>query len=216
MPSRLDTPHGRGDFFKSLGMLVGGFLAEQLEAAVTAAGPRLLRPPGALDEFDFLVACTRCDKCVRACPMGSIVKVGPQGVLAAGTPAIDPRIMPCYLCSALPCVTACPEGALVWPKRKAAGQELEGPPAVEMGTARVRRNLCLTYERGDRPAQACRTCVDRCPYPGAAIRLGEPGPGGIAHPQVVDAFCTGCGLCSFGCPTPEPAIVVEPRGSQAI
>jgi len=208
---RLDDPHDRGDFFKALGTLVAGFLAERVEEAVTAAGPKLLRPPGALDEFDFLVACTRCDRCLRACPQGSIFRAGPQAVLAAGTPAVDPRIMPCFLCTSLPCITACPEGALVWPRRRSGDQDLEGPPAVHMGTARVKRGLCLTYARDERPAQECRTCVDRCPYPGVAIRMGEPGPDSPAHPQVVEAFCTGCGLCTFACPAPQPAIVVEPR-----
>jgi MauM/NapG family ferredoxin protein len=208
---KLDDPHDRGDFFKSLGIMLGGFLAERVSDVVTGAGPKLLRPPGALDEFDFLLACTRCDKCVRACPQGSIYKAGPQAALAAGTPIIEPRIMPCFLCTSLPCITACPEGALVWPKRKVAGQELDGPQAVKMGTARVRRGRCLTYARDDRPAQACRTCVDRCPYPGVAIRMGEPGSDGQAHPEVVAEHCTGCGLCSFGCPTADPAIVVEPR-----
>ena len=208
---RLEEPHGRGDFFKSLGKLAAGFLAERVEALVTSASPKLLRPPGALAEFDFLVACTRCDKCIQACPQGSIFKAGPQAALGAGTPAIDPRNMPCFLCSSLPCVTACPEEALIWPKLKAAGQDLEGPAAVRMGTARVRTGRCLTYEHELHPAQPCRTCVDRCPYPGVAIRMGEPGPDGPAHPEVQPDFCTGCGLCSFGCPTPEPAIVVEPR-----
>jgi ferredoxin-type protein NapG len=209
--SRLDDPSDRGDFFKSLGLLVAGFIAERVEEVVTGAGPKLLRPPGALDEFDFLLACTRCDKCLRACPQGSIYRAGPQAALAAGTPVIEPRSMPCFLCTDLPCITACPDGALVWPRRKAAGQELEGPPAVKMGTARVKQGRCLTYAREERPAQACRTCVDRCPYPGVAIRMGEPGADGIAHPEVLADFCTGCGLCSFGCPTPEPAIVILPQ-----
>jgi len=177
---------------------------------VTGAGPKLLRPPGALDEFDFLLACTRCDKCIRACPQSSIYRAGPQAVLAAGTPMIEPRNMPCFLCDSLPCITACPEGALVWPKRKVAGQEVTGPPAVKMGTARVKRSRCVTYGKEGQPAQPCRVCVDRCPYPGAAIRMTEPAGGGMAHPEVVDDVCTGCGLCSFGCPTPEPAIIVEP------
>jgi MauM/NapG family ferredoxin protein len=209
--TKLDDPQGRFDFFKSLGTLVGGFLAERVSQVVTGVGPKLLRPPGALDEFDFLVACTRCDKCMRACPQNAIYRAGSQAGLAAGTPFIEPRNMPCFLCDSLPCITACPEGALVWPKRKAGDQELEGPPAVKMGTARVKPSLCLTYAREGRQAEPCRTCVDRCPYPGVAIRMGEPGADGMAHPVVLDAFCTGCGLCSFGCPTPEPAIVVEPR-----
>jgi len=28
---------------------------------------------------------------------------------------------------------------------------------------------------------------------------------------VVEEVCTGCGLCVFGCPTLDPAIIVEPR-----
>ena len=209
---KLEEPHDRGDFFKSLGTLMAGFLAERFSDVVTSAAPKLLRPPGALDEFDFLVTCTRCDKCVQVCPQASIFKAGPQSMLAVGTPVIDPRNMPCFLCTGLPCITACPEGALVWPKRQAGGQELEGPPAVRMGLARLKRQRCLTYGREDRPAQACRTCVDRCPYPGVAIRMTEPGPDGMSHPEVLEDFCTGCGLCSFGCPTPEPAIVIEPKG----
>lgn len=209
--SKLDDPHDRGDFFKSLGKLVAGFVAGRVEDVITGSGPKLLRPPGALDEFDFLVACTRCDKCLQACPQGSIFRAGPQAILAAGTPVIEPRHMPCFLCTELPCVTACPEGALVWPRRKAAGQALDGPPAVKMGTAHVKPNRCLTYENEGRPAQPCRICVDRCPYPGVAIRMGEPAADGMAHPVVVEEFCTGCGLCSFGCPTPEPAIVVLPQ-----
>jgi len=208
--SRLDDPHDRGDFFKSLGRLMAGFVAERVEQVVTGVGPKSLRPPGALDEFDFLVACTRCDKCIRACPQSSIYRAGAQAILAAGTPVIEPRTMPCFLCSDLPCVTACPEGALVWPRRTVHGQHLEGPAAVRMGIAQVKSGRCLTYAREGHPAEACRTCVDRCPYPEVAIRMGEPGPDGVAHPQVLEAFCTGCGLCSFGCPTPEPAIVVLP------
>jgi NAD-dependent dihydropyrimidine dehydrogenase PreA subunit len=119
--------------------------------------------------------------------------------------------MPCFLCTGLPCVTACPEGALVWPKRQVGGQTVEGAPAVKMGTARVKKSLCLTYGHGEEPGQPCRTCVDRCPYPEVAIRMGSAEEGRPAHPEVVAEACTGCGLCTFGCPAPEPAIIVDPR-----
>ena len=213
MAKKLDEPHDRGDFLKSLGTLMAGFVAMRVEDAVTGAGPSLLRPPGALDEFDFLLACTRCDKCIEACPQDSIIKAGPQAALGAGTPHIMPRNMPCFLCTELPCITACPEGALVWPKRTIGGVDMTGPHAVHMGTARVKTRLCLTYEREDEAAQPCTTCVDRCPYPGVAIRMVAGAEGEFPHPQVVPESCTGCGLCTFGCPTPNPAIVVDPRGA---
>ncbi|HJW09622.1 MAG TPA: 4Fe-4S dicluster domain-containing protein, partial [Holophagaceae bacterium] len=151
------------------------------------------------------------------CPQDAIVKAGPSAGLGLNTPHIEPRNMPCFLCTDLPCITACPDGALVWPVRKEAGAQAEsparpGPEAVRMGTARVKESLCLTYAREVREALACQTCVDRCPYPGVAIRIGEPAEGqAIGHPIVDLETCTGCGLCVFGCPTPEPAIVVDPR-----
>lgn len=213
MARKLDQPHDRGDFFKSLGTLFAGFLAEQVEDAVTGVAPKLLRPPGALDEFEFLVACTRCDKCIKACPQDSIRKAGSSAGLAVNTPYIEPRSMPCFLCTDLPCIPACPDGALIWPKRTlASGEELEGPRAVKMGIAKILEDLCLTWAKDEEhPAQPCRTCVDRCPYPGVAIDVKDTEDGAVPHPEVVADYCTGCGLCLFGCPTPKAAIVIEPR-----
>lgn len=209
MRNKLDEPQDRGDFFRSLGTLVAGFVAERIEEAVTRIGPALLRPPGALDELVFLTACTRCDRCLPACPHDAIRKAAPGAGLSAGTPYLDPRSMPCFLCADLPCITACPEGALVWPRRGIGAVPQEGPKAVRMGTARVRTSLCLTFPAEAREAEDCRRCVDRCPFPGEAIRM-EPAED-RPHPQVDAEHCTGCGLCVFACPVPEPAIVVEPR-----
>ena len=207
MPRKLDQPQGRGDFLKSLGTLMAGFLAERIEETVAGMGPELQRPPGALDELAFLTACTRCDKCLPACPQRAILKAPPGTGLSVGTPFIRPRTGPCYLCTELPCVPACPEGALIWPKLRG----IEGPRAVRMGTARIKPSLCLTYPADNREPEDCRICVDRCPFPGEAIRLSAPEAGGRAHPEVIADGCTGCGLCTFACPTDDPAIVVDPR-----
>ena len=211
MPSKLDEPQGRGDFFKSLGTLMAGFIAEKVEEALTGIDPGLLRPPGALDELAFLTACTRCDRCLPACPQGALLKAPPGSGLAVGTPYLHPRSMPCFLCADLPCIPACPEEALVWPRRRIGSEALEGPRAVQMGTARVKSGLCVTYPGEDRAPQACRICVERCPFLGEAIRMTDPDAEGRAHPQVDASRCTGCGLCVFGCPSNDPAIVVEPR-----
>lgn len=212
MTRKLDQPQDRGDFFKSLGKLFGGFVAEQMEEAITQVNPKALRPPGALDEFEFLTKCTRCEKCITACPQETLIKGGAEKGLGLNAPYFDPRGMPCFLCTDLPCVTACEDEALVWPKRALkSGEALDGARAVKIGTARILTKHCFTYEREEQPAQACRICVDRCPYPGLAIRIGESVDGRIPHPEVIDDACTGCGLCVFGCPTAEPAIVIDPR-----
>jgi len=213
MAKKLDDPQERGDFFKSLGTLFAGFVANRIEDAVTGLGPKLLRPPGALDELEFLTKCTRCDKCMRACPENAIQMAPASAGLALKTPFIDPRSVPCFLCTALPCITACEDEALVWPRhRRADGTVLEGPKASRMGTARVKQGSCVTWGNLEREARACRICVDRCPYPEEAIRLvgpveGEP----MGHPEVDADHCTGCGICVFSCPSEPSAIVVDPR-----
>jgi MauM/NapG family ferredoxin protein len=210
---KLDEPQERGDFFKSLGTLLAGFVANSLEEAVTGLGPKLLRPPGALDELEFLTKCTRCDKCMRACPENAILVAPPSAGLALKTPYIDPRSVPCFLCTTLPCIAVCEDEALIWPNRTlAGGTVIDGPRATRMGTARVKQARCVTWETVDRDARACRICVDRCPYPEEAIRISKPVEGEtIGHPVVDAETCTGCGICMFACPAEPTAIVVDPR-----
>jgi MauM/NapG family ferredoxin protein len=210
---KLDEPQERGDFFKSLGTLFAGFVAQGIEDSVVSLGPKLLRPPGALDELEFLTKCTRCDLCMRSCPENAIVLAGASGGFAMKTPYIDPRAVPCFLCTTLPCVAACEDGALVWPSlTRKDGTVLDGPRAVRMGTAVVKPSRCVTWEKEDREARACRLCVDRCPYPEEAIHIAPPAEGEtIGHPEVVVDVCTGCGLCVFSCPAEPEAITVEPR-----
>jgi MauM/NapG family ferredoxin protein len=212
MAKKLDEPQERGDFFKSLGTLFAGFVANRLEDAVTGMGPKLLRPPGALDELEFLTKCTRCDKCMRACPENAISLAPASAGLALRTPFIDPRNVPCFLCTTLPCISACEDDALLWPERKRAdGQVIEGPKAVRMGTARVKPSQCVTWGTLDREARACHICVDRCPYPEEALRIVVPEGETVGHPVVDAEVCTGCGLCVFSCPAEPTAIVVDPR-----
>jgi ferredoxin-type protein NapG len=208
MAGKLDEPQPRSTFFRNLGLLVGGFVAEKVEDVITGGERQWLRPPGALDELAFLSTCTRCDKCLPACPQAALVKAPASAGLAAGTPYIQPRSMPCFLCQDLPCIPACPDGALVWPVRRIGSEEKSGPAAVKMGTARIHPSRCLTYPAENRPAQDCQVCVEHCPFPGEAIRMTEGTP---AHPLVDETRCTGCGLCVFACPTVKPAIEVEPK-----
>ncbi len=97
----------------------------------------LLRPPGALDEGPFLASCIKCGQCLQVCPPQVIKLDGLMGGFSVGTPYIIPREGACILCSGLPCVLACPTGAL--DHQISLGKE------AEMGLAIISRpKQCLS------------------------------------------------------------------------
>ncbi|VTR41638.1 quinol dehydrogenase periplasmic component [Serratia fonticola] len=71
-----------------------------------------LRPPGALAEAAFDSACIRCGQCVQACPYQTLKLATLLSPRAAGTPYFVARDIPCEMCEDIPCVVACPSGAL--------------------------------------------------------------------------------------------------------
>jgi ferredoxin-type protein NapG len=77
-----------------------------------ARPPLAVRPPGALAETQFLAACVRCGLCVRDCPYDILTLATPEQPVANGTPFFVARDKPCEMCVDLPCVKACPTGAL--------------------------------------------------------------------------------------------------------
>jgi ferredoxin-type protein NapG len=140
----------------------------------------LIRPPGALSEKDFLNACTRCDKCIHACPKDAIKKVPKKmGFFIMGTPYIEPLKNPCVMCDGLPCISACPDGALA---------PLDRPADVKMGYAILDKHRCQAY--GD---TFCQQCVIDCPIPGAITQNQEN------QPTIHKNICTGCGVCAHSC-----------------
>ena len=147
----------------------------------------VLRPPGALwPDTEFLAACTGCGDCVPACPTDSIFTL--EGKDDNVVPALSPSAKPCYLCTDLPCIAACPDGAL---------EDLGTPERVRMGIARVNPRRCVTFK-----GQMCDRCYKACPFPDLAIMM----IGG--RPLIASGMCTGCGLCEFSCPEAPKAIVV--------
>ena len=96
------------------GLIAGG--AVLLGRPAQARPAQALRPPGALPEADFLAACVRCGLCVRDCPPQNLkLSTWGDGLardVAIGTPWFEARDIPCEMCEQLPCVKACPTGAL--------------------------------------------------------------------------------------------------------
>jgi len=74
-----------------------------------------LRPPGALDEHDFLAACIKCGQCVQVCPVNALKPADLLDGFGVGVPYIEPRKQACDVaCDVGQCILACPTGALVY------------------------------------------------------------------------------------------------------
>lgn len=99
----------------------------------------LLRPPGALDEGLFLASCFKCGQCLQVCPPQVIELAGISEGFAIGTPFITPRVGACILCAGLPCVLACPTGAL--------DHQISDGKEAEMGLAVLEKpDTCLSLK----------------------------------------------------------------------
>jgi ferredoxin-type protein NapG len=182
-----------------LGLGIGVYA--QRAAALPA---NALRPPGALPEQGFLAACTRCGLCVRACPynMLHLAKLG--DAVPLGTPYFFAREAGCEMCPDIPCVPACPTGAL--------SHELTDINAARMGLAVLSdQETCLAFL-----GLRCEVCFNICPIRGKAITLEKEhnvrsGKHARFLPLVHSEHCTGCGKCEQACVLEQAAIRVLPK-----
>ena len=209
---------------KMLAGLVAGLAAAPLLRANTALGKsrdeRLIRPPGALEETDFLARCLRCGECMKVCPNNSLQPALAEGGLEGlWTPVLTPRIGYCEPSCVL-CSEVCPTGA-IWkltPKEKGwvVGVGQGDAKAVRLGTAFYDRGRCLPWAM----ATDCIVCQEWCPVSPKAIYLQEAeivdADGNkkvVKQPHVDPSRCVGCGACEYACPLQEhPAVYVTSIG----
>ena len=108
----------RRKFLQSIGLTVGviGFSLLGYIPVGNARHTRL-RPPGALNESDFLSSCIKCGQCVQVCPVQAIKLGDLDDGFGVGVPFIDARAQACdFSCDAVQCILACPTGALTYKK----------------------------------------------------------------------------------------------------
>jgi ferredoxin-type protein NapG len=176
-----------------------GLFAKQAKALP----PLALRPPGALAEADFLGACVRCGLCVRDCPYNILELAKPESPVAVGTPYFTARTGPCEMCEDIPCVKACPTGAL--------DHGLTDINKSKMGLAvLIDHETCLNFL-----GLRCDVCYRVCPVIDKAISLESvpntrTGRHAMFLPTVHSDACTGCGKCEKSCVLEEAAIRVLP------
>ncbi len=190
-------------------------LMRSTSAFAVEKNDRLLRPPGALEESDFLSRCIRCGECMKVCPNNalqpSFVQAGIEGVW---TPLLVPRIgyceSSCVLCSQI-----CPTGAIweITPKSKGWTVDLAADTKpIRIGTAFYDRGRCLPWAM----ATDCIVCEEWCPTSPKAIymRAAEATDARgltkqVKQPWVDPQQCVGCGACEYACPIHDnPAVYV--------
>jgi len=144
------------------------------------------RPPGALPEREFRQKCTKCNDCIAACPAWAIRKYGDHEP-GKGYPLLEPNATACAMCDdPLPCIASCETGALVDTPRI----------GIRLGLAKLVPGRCVVPM-----GEECDFCVTHCPIPELAIQMTEAGP------EILEAGCTGCGMCAVMCP--EDALEIE-------
>jgi len=170
----------------------------------SALPPQALRPPGALAEDQFAAACVRCGLCVRDCPFDILKLATPEEPVATGTPYFTARNIPCEMCEDIPCVVACPTGAL--------NHDLKNIDDARMGLAvLIDQENCLNFQ-----GLRCDVCFRICPAIDKAITLEmqhnvRSGMHAMFIPTVHADACTGCGKCEKACVLEKAAIKVLPQ-----
>ena len=162
-----------------------------------------VRPPGALAKGEFEKACTRCGLCVQACPYDTLKLATLLSSVESGTPYFNARDIPCEMCEDIPCVVACPSGAL--------DPALTDIDDARMGTAvLIDHEACLNWQ-----GLRCDVCYRVCPLVDEAITLEHirnerTGYHAKLIPTVHSDKCTGCGKCEQACVTEVAAIKIIP------
>jgi polyferredoxin len=169
----------------------------------------LIRPPGSLEESEFLRRCVKCGECMKVC----ITNVLQPTLLEAGleglwSPVLVPRIGYCEFRCTL-CGQVCPTGAI----RKLP---LEEKMKVRIGTATIDKGRCLPYAH----STPCIVCEEVCPTPKKAIWFEQATVDArdgkkiqVKQPRVDLELCIGCGICETKCPVrSHPAIYVISTG----
>jgi len=171
--------------------------------------PVLIRPPGAVDEKEFLERCIKCGECMKVCIKNAIhptlAEAGFEGVW---TPYLKMQLGYCeYNCTL--CGQVCPTEAI-------RELSIEQKQQTKIGLAFFDTNRCIPYSMG----RDCIVCEEVCPTPEKAIWFEEKEVVNhdgklvtVKQPRIDPHLCIGCGICEYVCPlVDKPGVYVTSIG----
>jgi ferredoxin-type protein NapG len=214
-------------------MAVVGSAAYMLKDKKSLQEKGLLRPPGSIEEEDFLFACIKCGLCVQICPIHAIELADWNDGLAYGTPYINADAQACdFSCDAIQCAETCPTAAINFQVFKKAGNEAVSSlyakynnqlpedinpfttqidamkRAGKMGKAEmVNTSSCLAFQGKGYEGTIGRGQKALLRPPGEKERLD------ISQTQVKRELCD---LCVTYCPLGEEAIIMSNDGGKSL
>jgi polyferredoxin len=224
MPRRADTAVDltRRHVLASLGTAVGAVALLRIDprkvspAKSTAAvkesrrfNPALIRPPGAVEEREFLERCVKCGECMKVCIKNAIhptlMEAGLEGFW---TPYLKMQLGYCEFNCTL-CGQVCPTQAI-------KKLNMEEKHQTKIGLAFFDKSRCIPYTLG----RSCIVCEEVCPTPKKAIWFEDVeviAPGGervvVKQPRIDPHLCVGCGMCEYVCPlVDKPGVYVTSIG----
>jgi polyferredoxin len=189
-----------------------------------AYSEKVIRPPGSVEEREFLERCIRCAECMKVCPNNALHPAFFEaGIEGLWTPILIARIGYCEYSCVL-CGQVCPTGAI---QKIDENQKMGiGQKPLSIGTAMYDQGRCLPWSM----ATPCIVCEEFCPTSPKAIWAEEleipkrePHYDGAGHakmttvkvqrPHVDPSLCIGCGACEKVCPiVDKPAVYVTNAG----
>jgi MauM/NapG family ferredoxin protein len=190
-------------FLSGLGISIVSVALLSVDWIKRKAKSFLLRPPGVIDEGEFLSKCIRCGICLKECPTQALQPDFSQSSLeGAWTPILIPRNGFCdYGCNI--CGQNCPVQAI-------PPLTLEEKRQTQIGHAYIDHNRCLAWSDHTN----CIVCEEMCPIPQKAITLdhqqitlADGSQVDLLLPVVDRNRCIGCGTCENKCPVSGDAAI---------
>ncbi len=214
-----DMPRRRWFFAALSGLLAFPFL--RLSGAVNKRGfsEMAIRPPGSVEENEFLERCIKCDQCIHVCPTNVLQPstLAEGGLEGFWTPVMNFDIGFCQH-SCILCGEVCPTGAIqkFSTARKLGTGEHEGDGPIVVGTAFFDRGRCLPWAM----ETPCVVCEEVCPVSPKAIGTydeeitrWDKTKTTLNKPFIRPELCIGCGICQHECPVVDsPAVYITVVG----